>query len=396
MLILHTSDWHIGQTFYHFAREDEHAHIFGQIAEIAGACRPDALLVSGDIFHNATPSASAQRLFVDAVIRLHSASPQTTIVITAGNHDSGSRLASHSALWEKIGVRVIGAAVRDEKGCADPSQFIVDLPGKGRIVAVPFFHPSNYPLMSPDADRSRRGPEFYAGVMREASRDDLPVVLMSHLALLGCDTAGHDADGYVGGMEKEPVAYLAEGYDYLALGHIHRPQKISDRAYYCGSPLPVNFSETYRHGVNLVNIPFHGAIPEIQTLPLDALRKMVTIETISFDEAIERLIALDNDDDNYYRLLIDSDEPLPADADSLAMAAVEGKRCRYCETRKVPRERHLDDGGCIRVDDISDISEYSPLDIARQSWRKSHGDEMPEELATLLYSAIKDLDTENA
>ncbi len=394
MLILHTSDWHIGQTFYHFDREDEHNHIFMQMAEIMRACSPDALVVSGDIFHNATPSASAQRLIVDTVIRLHEASPETVIVITAGNHDSGSRLASHSALWEKIGVRVIGAAVRDEKGCADPKSFFVDLPECGRIVAVPFFHPSNYPLMRPDADRTCRCAEFFSGVMREALRCKAPIVLMAHLAVDGCDTKGHEYEP-VGGQEKEPVGNMSEGYDYLALGHIHCPQQISDRAFYCGSPLPVNFTENYQHSVNLVNLTEQGAIPEVKTLPLSPLREMITIEASSFDNAIERLIMLDDKDDNYYRLLIDSEEPLPADADSLAMSAVKGKRCRYCETRKVPREKLCNDENNIRIDDICDMAEYSPLDIARQSWRRVHGEEMSEELATLLSTAIFDLNQEH-
>ncbi len=93
MLILHTSDWHIGQTFYHFDREDEHNHIFMQMAEIMRACSPDALVVSGDIFHNATPSASAQRLFVDTVIRLHEASPET-VIFAAKVNSPGSFLLS--------------------------------------------------------------------------------------------------------------------------------------------------------------------------------------------------------------------------------------------------------------------------------------------------------------
>lgn len=394
MLILHTSDWHIGHTFYHFDREDEHAHIFTQMAEIMKVCTPDALIVCGDIFHNATPSASAQRLFVDTIIRLHEASPQTAIVITAGNHDSGLRLASHSALWEKIGVRVIGTAFRDKDGYVSPSQFFVDLQGLGRIVAVPFFHASNYPLISQDSDRARRCEAFFTGIMHEASRCKLPLVLMAHLAVEGCDTTGHD-DGPVGGIEKEPVSHMSDSFDYLALGHIHCPQRITDRAYYCGSPLPVNFTENYQHSVNLVNIAEHGAMPEVKILPLAPLRKMVTIESPSFDSAVERLIMLDDNDDNYYRLLIDSDEPLPAEADELAMAAVKGKRCRYCETRKVPRVKHYDEDGFIRVDDICDMAEYTPLDIARQSWKRAHGEEMPDELADLLFSAINDTNQEN-
>ena len=88
MRIVHTSDWHLGQNFYRFDREEEHLCFFEQLAEVLRRERPDALVVSGDVFHNSAPSISAQRLFVEGVMMLADSSPETTIVITAGNHDS--------------------------------------------------------------------------------------------------------------------------------------------------------------------------------------------------------------------------------------------------------------------------------------------------------------------
>lgn len=388
MLLIHTSDWHIGHTFYRFDREDEHTHVFRQLARIMEDVRPDALVVSGDIFHNAAPSVTAQQLFVDTILQLHSASPDTVIVISAGNHDSGSRLGAHSRLWRQIGIHVVGTAVRDERGYADPAQFIVDVADKGRIVVVPFFHPSNYPLMNENPDRSRRGQEFFAGLMDTAADTDMPLVLMAHVAVQGCDTKGHE-DATVGGMAKDPLSDLSDGYDYLALGHIHCPQKISERAYYCGSPLPVSFAEDYQHFVNLVNISHRGAMPEVIRLPLAPLRNVVTIECDSFDDALGRLLSVPDNEGDYYRLLIDSSEPIPTDADDCAIEAVKGKQCRYCETRKVLRSVPSGNNGRIQVEDIQDMEAYAPLDIARQSWNRLHGEEMNDELAQMLSEAIK-------
>ena len=113
---IHTSDWHLGQNFYGYDRTEEQADFLHQLAGIVRKHQPDALLVSGDIFHTAAPSSAAVTMYVNAMLDIHNACPTMTIVVIAGNHDSASRLQSDSRLWELAGVRVLGGPPRHQGG----------------------------------------------------------------------------------------------------------------------------------------------------------------------------------------------------------------------------------------------------------------------------------------
>lgn len=396
MKIVHTSDWHIGQNFYLYERDDEHRHFFAQLTQILKEEKPDALLVSGDIYHNAAPSAQSQKLLVEGVLKIKRALPDMEIVITSGNHDSGSRLDADKRLWQEAGVYMAGSARRADNGTFDPSQFIIEIPGKGIIAAVPYFHPSNYPLATPDTKRENRAREFYDTLLKECGKYMLPIALMAHMAVRGCEYQGHNdisADSGVitiGGMETEDISVFGTGYDYLALGHIHKPQRITPRAYYCGSPLPVSFAEDYDHYVNIVEIEAHGDTPKVTRHKLTLLREVKTIppEGAPLEEALEALRALPDDDTSYIRLLVDQEGTLPANADDKAAAIALDKKCRLCEVYRKPRLRTFDTKSAIVIDEVADLERYTPEEIAKESYRRTTGNEMPAELFALLREAI--------
>ena len=108
MKVIHTSDWHIGQTLYQYSRDEEHKYFFNQLKNIVLEEKPDALIVSGDIFHASTPSVMAQRLYYHALVELSRLYDDLQIIVTAGNHDSPSRLEAPRELWEAFNVTVIG------------------------------------------------------------------------------------------------------------------------------------------------------------------------------------------------------------------------------------------------------------------------------------------------
>ena len=108
MKVIHTADWHIGQDFYHYDRSDEHRHFFSQLADLVRTEQPDVLLVCGDVFHTATPSNSSMKLYTDSMMQLHMACSGMQIVVTAGNHDSCSRLAATAEVWKLANVHVVG------------------------------------------------------------------------------------------------------------------------------------------------------------------------------------------------------------------------------------------------------------------------------------------------
>ena len=273
MKLIHTSDWHLGHTLYNYDRTEEQQAFLQQLAEIVEREQPDALLVSGDVYHYSSPSASVQKMYTEAMLEIHRRCPSMTIVVTAGNHDSSSKLEITRSLWESFGLHVIGS-IRREEETIQWSRHIIEVTGKdgrpvGYILPVPHVYPQNFPSPDLEMKREERMPYFFQTLLDETRRintDGLPVVLMAHLAVTGSDTTGHT--DLIGGMDYFPLDQLGAGYDYLALGHIHCPQTLkgSDgRARYCGTPYPVSFDETYPHSVSLVTVE-SGKQPEIQDI----------------------------------------------------------------------------------------------------------------------------------
>ncbi len=114
MKLLHTSDWHLGHSLYNFDRTAEQQAFLKQLTEAVRTHRPDALLISGDVYHYSSPSASTQRMYTDAILAIHDACPTMQIIVTAGNHDSSSRLEIDSNLWKHFRVHVIGSIDRKD------------------------------------------------------------------------------------------------------------------------------------------------------------------------------------------------------------------------------------------------------------------------------------------
>lgn len=396
MKILHTSDWHIGQIFYKYERDDEHRHFFDQLIHIIKEEKPDVMVVSGDIFHNAAPTAQAQKIMVEGVLRIKQAHKEMEIVITSGNHDSGSRLEADKRLWQVAGVHVIGGAHRADNGTFAPDQFIIEIPGKGIIAAIPYLHPSNYPLVSLETPRDERAKAFHTKILQECEHCNLPIVMMAHIAVKGCDYRGHEDiigetdDLIIGGMAAEDIALLGNGYDYLALGHIHKPQCVTTSAYYCGSPLPVSFAEEYDHYVNIVEISAHKDTPIVKRHKLSLLREVKTIpeEGAPLDEALEALSALPDNDTSYIRVLVDQDGILPANADDRAAAIVREKKCRLCEVHRKPRQKAVYEKSGIVIEEVADLEHYTPEDIAIESYKRAIGEDMPLSLLALLREAL--------
>ena len=383
---IHTSDWHLGQNFYGYDRSEEQRDFLRQLAEIANKQQPDALLVSGDIFHTAAPSNAAVNLYVEEMLNLHNACPSMAIIVIAGNHDSASRLDSDRRLWKLAGVTVLGGIARDGNGKADLNRHIIEVHDKegsvkGIVAAVPFAYPASFPLL-PDAttvERDQRQQAYFQALLNQANahnNGNLPVVLMAHLAVSNSNFSGHDRD-----MTRESVdlAILGTGYDYLALGHIHHPQNPSERARYCGTPIPVSFDEQCEHSVSIVTIEKHNAMPHIETSVIRNLKPLHTIpasEPVEFKDALKLVKAINPNERSYIRLNIKVERYLPEGAQEQAVQAMKDKQCRFCEIKKTATQL------IPRVQaqmTIEDFNRKSPLDIANQFFTEKYGSPMSEE-----------------
>lgn len=395
--LIHTSDWHLGQNFYGYDRSEEQKDFLDQLTAIVRKHTPDALLVSGDIFHTPAPSNAAVNLYVNAMLDIHEAYPSMAIVVIAGNHDSASRLDSDRRLWQLANVRVLGGIARDNEGKADLGSHIIKIDGKGVVAAVPFAYPASFPLL-PGVDemgRSERQPAYFQGLLDHAvaqANDDLPVVLMAHLAIADSDCMGHDRDMK---LEWVDLATLGMGYDYAALGHIHRPQDVSDRVRYCGTPVAVSFDEQCEHSVSIVEIDGHGALPRVETKVIKNYKPLHTIpanEPVDFETALQQLLALNPNERSYIRLNVKVDQFLPTGAQEQAARAVKDKQCRFCEIKKTAT---LPIARTTAVMTIEEFNRKTPLDIANQYFINKYGKPMDAQLQEMFNNVYESVKNEN-
>lgn len=331
MKILHTSDWHLGQQLYGYDRTDEHLDFFRQLSGIIVEENPDALLVSGDIFDVSTPPIAVTRLFTDFIISLNDRFPNLTIVIISGNHDSASRIDINRNLWRKLGIHVIGKVNKGDGGY-DYSDNIIKVGEKGLIVALPFV---NRAFMScGDSDEAPER-QFFGEAGKEAREiadEGMPIVLMGHLAVEGSDMSSHRF-AQIGNVNAVESDIFGPDFDYIALGHIHKPQTLdqSGKIRYSGSPAAVSFDEDFSHTVSIVEVE-KGVSPNIREIEIYPFRQLLTFpETATdFKTALKLLRKFPATEESYIRLNVMQEEGLPADCEEQAAAKVEGKKCRYC------------------------------------------------------------------
>lgn len=383
MKLLHTSDWHIGQQFFSFSREEEHLSFFSQLADIVGQERPDIMVVSGDVFHTSTPAADALRLFVDGLLSVCRRHPAMRTIVTAGNHDSAMRIEADKALWEAEGVSIVGVFQRNEEGQLDPNKFVKVIPGVAIVAAVPYISPRF-------ADYGSIFCQIEAEVER-LNADGLPVVYMAH-------TATGMVDDGVGGVDTVPLEKFGHAYDYLALGHIHMPQTIKQsegRARYCGSPIAISFDETHPHGVDIVEIGRHGSALQISTVKIHQTRGVLTLpkSPAPLSDVLSQFEALPADCTDYVRLNVLVEDYLPADTQERAAEIANDKKCRLCQIMSTPK--HSADSQQTKAMTLSEFNVLTPFDIAQKEYRRRHdGTDMPTDIAELLRDVIASVEAD--
>lgn len=393
MKIIHTSDWHLGATLYGHDRLDDHREMLRQLTETVASEQPDAMLVSGDIFDNSSPSAAAERLLDSALMELADAGkPGMKIILTSGNHDSPSRHTTHSAVYSRLGIHTIGSAgiTADTDIAEIANRFIIRVGEKGTVIAVPYINRRNMPE------------GLFDGLTDIVSREispTLPTVMMAHLPVSRSVTTGHsDADErFVGGCENVEIDSLGHGYDYLALGHIHCPQQWNTGnaiARYCGTPLPISFDESYPHSVTIVELPAAGIIPTVTTVTLKPRRKLVTIggpDGMDEEELTAALTdaASDLPDGTFIRLNLRLPEGtiFPRRETIAHLSALCGDLgLEYCTTNLL-RSRRDDAAALHTALTVSEMRDTTEEEIAAGLFRRK-GLEWSDELAGLLAEAV--------
>jgi len=269
MLLLHTADWHLGRAFHGEDLLGAHAAWVDWLVALARTERPDAVVVAGDLYDRAIPPVDAVRLADDALARLAEVAP---VVVISGNHDSAQRLRFAAPLLARSGLHVR----------TDPARAGEPVPvGDGLVYAVPYLEPD---LCRAVLGCEERGHGAVMGAALERVRADrarrpagTPCAVVAHAFVAGA--AGCDSERElvaVGGAACVPAAAFA-GLDYVALGHLHGPQRVGPRGRYAGSPLAFSFSEAgQRKSVCLVEVAA-GADPVVRPVSCPVHRPLACL-----------------------------------------------------------------------------------------------------------------------
>lgn len=404
MRLLHTADWHLGQSLHTFDRDHEHHCFFKWLLDTLETERIDALLIAGDIFDNANPAAAAQRQLYRVLTAAKRRRPRLDIVIIAGNHDSAARLEAPAPLLEAFDAVVIGHTTRDAQGDLELDRLIAPLhDNDGDIaawcLAIPFLRPGDVPRVETDGDPYLRGIEaLYQRTLERAlarRQNGQAIVALGHCHMTGGQLS-EDSERriVIGGVEALPVAMFAPEVAYVALGHLHRAQAVGGQARvrYSGSPLPMSFSEiTYPHQVIRVDLADESlvdAVPVAIPRAVDLMR--VPAQPAPLADVLERLAALDPPDapleaQPYLEARVRLDAPEPG-LRARVEAVLDGKPVRLARI-ETSYSRQVDHDFAASPQSLEELSRLQPDDI----FQKLHWRQYGVEPAADLLAAFREL-----
>ncbi|GAB2959990.1 exonuclease SbcCD subunit D [Streptomyces heilongjiangensis] len=257
MRILHTSDWHLGRAFHRVSMLGAQAGFIDHLVTTVRERDVDAVLVSGDVYDRAVPPLAAVELYDDALHRLAELGVPTVMI--SGNHDSARRLGVGAGLLDRAGIHL-----RTDASAAGVPVVLADAHGDVAFYGLPYLEPA---LVKDEFAVDRPGHEAVLAAAMERVRSDLATrapgtrsVVLAHAFVTGGAPSDSERDISVGGVSSVPAGVF-DGVDYVALGHLHGSQTLTERVRYSGSPLPYSFSEAdHRKSMWLVDLGADGSI----------------------------------------------------------------------------------------------------------------------------------------
>lgn len=393
MKLLHTADWHLGQTFFEYDRKFEHSLFLEWLKVQVRIHGVDVLLIAGDVFDGPNPSADSQRMYYRFLQEVTAENPELQVVIIAGNHDSAARLEAPHALLEMINVTVRGVVKRRVDGKIDCEHFVVPLNKGGYCLAVPYLRQGDYPEAGFYAQGVRK---MYEGVFSCVKGKAGPLVAMGHLQATGSEISEHDRSErtVVGGLECVSPDSFDREIAYTALGHLHRGQRVSGRenVRYAGAPLPMSFAErNNRQGVVLVEIS--GGVSRMERLTFDAPARLLSIpaEAKPLDEVLESIAELPEGEVSerspYLEVKVLISGPEPSLRHRIEQA-LKGKSVRLARLAAVTPQR----GPGVKVMTYEELRTINPLEMADDVFKRRYGGaEMPAKMKKLLQGVVREV-----
>ena len=286
MRIIHTSDWHLGQYFFTKSRAPEHQHFLNWLVNQVEIHQVDAVIVAGDIFDTGSPPSYARELYNKFIVDLQKTGCQ--LVILSGNHDSVSVLNESSSLLSYLNTQVVTSG-------SEPN--VITLHNKqaqpiGLVCAIPFLRPRDIQLSVAGQSIEEKQLSLQTAIhdhyqasyqlaleQRAMLGLDIPIIATGHLTVIGAELTDSVRDIYIGTLEAFPSGAFPPA-DYIALGHIHRPQVIGGKQQirYCGSPIALSFDETAQQK-SVCLVEFTGSeLSEITPLAIPIFQPLHTLK----------------------------------------------------------------------------------------------------------------------
>ncbi|MDP1844289.1 MAG: exonuclease SbcCD subunit D C-terminal domain-containing protein [Sediminibacterium sp.] len=415
MKILHTADWHIGQLFHEYDRTYEHHSFLNWLVETLQNEKVDVLLISGDVFDLSNPSAASIKLFYTFLNSALKVNPDLQIIITAGNHDSASRLESPKPLLESSNIHIIGLVERYVDGNIDYDKLSIPLKGndgeiKAWCLAIPFLRQGDYPLI-PDAENSYASgvaalyAEAYEFISAKRQADQ-PIICMGHLHAQQAEVTDMDKPErlIMGGIECISADAFPDEILYVALGHIHKAQRIGGKEHirYSGSPIPMSFSEQhYKHQVVIFDL-IDQSIANIKTLEIPLVVPLLRIPSVpsALSEVLTALqqlpeISSNNQTIPYLEVQVLLDGPEPALKHKIK-TAVEGKNVRLATIKSIYRGANTtnENNQIITQDKLEALK---PQDVFAKAFEVRYNTVVPENMFKLFHQAAQQaIQTDNS
>ena len=373
MKLIHLSDLHLGKRVNEISMIEDQEYILQQILRIIREENADAVMLCGDIYDKSVPSAEAVTLFDEFLSRLSRL--QVQVLAISGNHDSPERLAFGSRLMEGAGIHMSPVY----HGAVTPIE-LTDEHGAVCFWLLPFLKPAHVKRFFPE-----KCIESYTDAVRVAIENmNLDPakrhVLLTHQFVTGAATCESEEIS-VGGSDNVDAAVF-DGFDYVALGHIHGPQNIgSNRVRYCGTPLKYSFSEAEHYkSVTVVKLGEKGET-QLHTVPLIPRHDLRIIRG-SFAEVTDKAFYAGTAADDYLQVVLTDEEDIPEAIGKLRVIYPNLMKLTYDNTRT--RTNQL-------IGDAEDVERKSPLQLFAELYEQQNNRPMTEEQQTFTQSLIESI-----
>lgn len=402
MKILHTADWHLGQLFHEYDRTFEHQAFLNWLLETIKAEEIEVLLVSGDVFDISNPSAASIRMFYTFLREAITENKNLQIVITAGNHDSASRLEAPKPLLASSNIHIVGTIEKNSDGSIDYEKLTIPLRNKsGEItswcLAIPFLRMGDYPNIPNASNPYSEGvTALYNEVFAFANSKKEPyqtIIAMGHLHTNHAEISDMDKTErlIMGGVECIAATAFHTDIKYVALGHIHRAQRIGGNEHirYSGSPLPMSFSErNYKHQVVVFDL--EEEVTDLKTIeiPVTIPLLRIPLKAEPLEEVLLKLHQLKDKNEEevapYLEIQVLLEEPEPA----LRHKIDEVLKFKNVKLARIQPHYLNKKSSSSEFNPQGLLHELQPIDVFAKSYTAKYNAELPEHLMTLFQQTL--------